>query len=223
MKKTFISATIGLALAASACAVDNSGSYSTPTTGNSTLKGFTMDFSAITSFTINGSQLDREAMEEKHYTTLQLESLTLTKSGGGGFSDIKLAVYELGENNSLSDYLGVTGVGLHDGKETSAGLAKNSVVTYTFETPVNLSTSGHYVFMFVQSDKDATASNLETYGKTVKTAAAVGDSMLIPSSGDAWTKGTVATTYTFKAVPEPATATLSLLALAGLAARRRRK
>ena len=73
---------------------------------------------------------------------------------------------------------------------------------------------GQYL-IFTLSEFERSAMNWETDGLTVKGLTA-GDSI-------EWNESGTALYLNHKLVPEPTTATLSLLALAGLAARRRRR
>ena len=63
--------------------------------------------------------------------------------------------------------------------------------------------------------------NLLVELRTTKALATTGDLKLLTTVGGSSTNSTLSN-MSIKAIPEPATATLSLLALAGLAARRRR-
>ena len=170
-------------------------------------------------------------------TELNLDSLTiLTRTGSVSTNDMKEAVYA---------YEGDSKVGTYLGSSTSTGteITADTTLTLTF-SGVTIDPTARYQFLFVRADAtDLTLSTFDGY-KTAATSwgVAVTNSFgaQIPSGWgtykgngiDSWEGNYVpVTTLTMSTVvapespvvPEPATATLSLLALAGLAARRRRR
>ncbi len=171
--------------------------------------------------------------------TVSLSSIRVTSpdaSSGTYTSDVKLAVYtytSTGSGSSSTDVLG-----------SLVGLSTNSTgswtanTNYTFEfSDVTLESGTRYAFVFVSADSTAEslASALES-GTYSGTAFRVVVSSGLQSGGDFtrlygtglsgstyWSGYAVDATYvTTAAVPEPATATLGLLALGALALRRRR-
>ncbi len=150
--------------------------------------------------------------------------------------DVKLAVYtytSTGSGSSSTDVLGSL-VGL----STNSTKSWTASTDYTFEfSGVTLESGTRYAFVFVSSDSTAEslASELES-GIYSGTAFRVVVSSGLQSGGDFtrlygtglsgstyWSGWAVDATYvTTAAVPEPATATLGLLALGALALRRRR-
>ncbi len=170
-------------------------------------------------------------------TELNLDSLTIqTRSGDVIAKDMKVAVYT---------YTGDSTVGTYLGSSSSTGTEITADTTYTLTfSGVTIDPNARYQFLFVNADADAvTLGTFDGY-KSVATSwgVAVTNSFStgIPggwgtykSNGiNSWegqyipvttlTMSTVGSTES-PVVPEPATATLSLLALAGLAARRRRR
>ncbi len=170
--------------------------------------------------------------------TVSLSSITVTSPSTEGSAsqytgNVKLAVYTYTSTGSggTGDVLG-----------SLVGLSTNSTggwtasTNYTFEfSDVTLESGTRYAFVFVSSDSTAEslASALES-GTYSGTAFRVVVSSSLQSSGDFTRLYTTAlnsyysgmavdaTYVTTAAVPEPATATLGLLALGALALRRRR-
>ena len=168
---------------------------------------------------------------------LNLDSMTLlTRSSGSSTVDMKVAVYTYVGDNTIGTYLGSS-------SSTGTTVANNATITLTF-SDITIDPTARYMFLFVKAD--ATDEILATFDGYKSVATNWGISVTnsfssqIPSGWGTY-KGkeinswegnyipvTTLTMSTIEApitpsVPEPATATLSLLALAGLAARRRRK
>ncbi len=235
MKYTLFTA---LALAAAiAYGGEETDTYTTTTSETSTNKGnysaWTVVWGSSTglSTTLNGETATIP-------NTVSLSSITVTSPSDGSSttSDVKLAVYtytSTGSGNSSTDVLGSL-VGL----STNSTGSWSASTEYTFEfSDVTLESGTRYAFVFVSSDSTAEslASALEsdTYSGT---AFRVVVSSGLQSGGDFtrlygtglsgssyWSGWAVDATYvTTAAVPEPATATLGLLALGALALRRRR-
>ena len=167
-------------------------------------------------------------------TSVQLDSVTLMTRNSGSYNDIKIAVYEYTSDGNVGDLLGLS---------SAASFATNSNVEFTFSGSVTLNPASRYQYMFVSAD--STTEDVDTYNEYKAKATSWGLALTnkesdgnaytyanIPSGWGTYTNGTAngwqdmllpVVTVTTSSVPEPTTATLSLLALAGLAARRRRK
>ena len=168
--------------------------------------------------------------------TFDLDSVTLQCSAKTGSHDsiAKLAIFERQGSDSIGKFVALSNATTH----TCSGNT-----TYDFADVITLTSSNQYQFFWVKSDTSAdvfskTEGNQNTYATYAATsvfdkvyvAAAVNSNMFLPT-GDGIVKDTGYTQWdghnmamvTLNLVPEPTTATLSLLALAGLAARRRRR
>ena len=161
---------------------------------------------------------------------LNLDSITLqTRTGNVTTAAMKVAVYEYTGDSTTGTYLGISETTLQD-------VAADTTYTLTFDG-ITVNSSSRYQFLFVDGN---TTADLTTFDGYKEAAMAWGVSVTnsfsaqIPggwgtykgSGINSWEGNYVpVTTVTLSTpvVPEPATATLSLLALAGLAARRRRK
>ncbi len=171
--------------------------------------------------------------------TFDLDSVTMQCGTAGDYqipATSKLAIFERQGEDSIGTFVGLS--------ESTAFTVGNT--TYDFTDVITLDTAKQYQFFWVSSTTTAnifstTEDNMDEY-KTVavktrfdkvNVAAAVnsnmnlptGDGIIFNSNYTGWSDQNMAV-VSFNAVPsipEPATATLSLLALAGLAARRRRK
>ena len=162
---------------------------------------------------------------------LTLESITLLSRSDQIEScpDIKVAVYAYTGDHTTGTYLGVS--------TNSTGTAAADT-TYTLNfTGITIDPNERYQFLYVNANADVTT--LSTFAGYQAASAQWGTSVTnsfgtnIPAGWGTYKSNGInswegqyvpVTTITLSApsVPEPATATLSLLALAGLAARRRR-
>ena len=167
--------------------------------------------------------------------SVYLDSVTLMTRKDGSYNDIKIAVYE---------YTGDFTVGTLLGLSSAASFTTNSSVEFTFSGSITLDPTALYQYMFVSGD--STVEDVDTFDEYKAKAQNWGLALTnketvegeytfanIPSGWGTYTNGAAGAwqgmllpVVTIKtstpAVPEPATATLSLLALAGLCARRRR-
>lgn len=170
-------------------------------------------------------------------TELNLDSLTIqTRSNDLIAKDMKVAVYTYTADYTVGTYLGSS-------SSTGTEITADTTLTLTF-SGVTIDPNARYQFLFVNADADAvTLGSFEGY-QSVATSwgVAVTNSFSASIPGgwgtykgsgiNSWegqyipvttlTMSTVGSTES-PVVPEPATATLSLLALAGMAARRRRR
>ena len=219
MKKTLIAlmALAGLA-AAETYTASTPAKSGTGAQGN--YYGFTLTFDNSTYLTTNVPA----------DTELNLDSITLqSRSDNSTATAMKVAVYKYEGDSTTGTFLGTS-------VTTLADVANDTTYTLTFED-LTVNSSDRYQFLFVQAD---TTEDLTTFAGYQAAAMSWGTSVTnsfgasIPggwgtykSSGiNSWEGQYIpVTTVTLStpAVPEPTTATLSLLALAGLAARRRRK
>ncbi len=227
MKKTLI-ALMALASVAAADTYTSSTPAKSGSGAQGNYYGFTLAPDNATYLTTNIPQ---------GVTELNLDSLTiLTRSGSASATDMKVAVYTYTGDSTVGTYLGSS-------SSTGTGVAADTTLTLTF-SGVTIDPTARYQFLFVQAD--ATDLTLGTFDGYKSVAIAWGISVTnsfsaqIPGGWgtykgngiNSWegnyvpvttlTMSTVASTET-PSIPEPATATLSLLALAGLAARRRRR
>ncbi len=234
MKYTLFTA-LALTAAAIAYGDEETDTYTTTTSETNTNKGnysaWTVVWGSSTglSTTLNGETATIP-------DTVSLSSITVNSPSDGSSttSDVKLAVYT---------YTSTGSAGTGDVLGSLVGLSTNSTggwtasTNYTFEfSDVTLESGTRYAFVFVSSDSTAEslASALEsdTYSGTAFRVVVSTD---LQSSGNNFTRAygadlatywsgiAVDATYvTTAAVPEPATATLGLLALGALALRRRR-
>lgn len=182
--------------------------------------GFTLAFDAATYLTTSVPS----------NTELNLDSITLlTRSNDSTAEAMKVAVYKYEGDRTTGAFLGTS-------VTTLENVANNTTYTLTFEN-ITVNSSDRYQFLFVQAD---TTEDLTTFEGYQAAAMAWGTSVTnsfstnIPGGWGTYKNNAInswegqyipVTTVTLStpAVPEPTTATLSLLALAGLSARRRRK
>lgn len=168
---------------------------------------------------------------EKLLEMFQLESVTLPCSATGGTyaSSAKLAVFERAGSDAAGYFVGISGATTHSTGD----------VVYSFSEALTLDTTKQYQFLFVSADTEASAFSTTVTNQEAFAAVAVasrfdrcdpagslpkGDGVIYNNSFSDWAGQNMAkATLNGQSIPEPATATLSLLALAGLAARRRRK
>ncbi len=163
-------------------------------------------------------------------TELNLDSITLlTRSSDSTAAAMKVAVYKYVGDNTTGTYLGIS-------ETTLENVANDTTYTLSFEN-ITVNSSDRYQFLFVDAN---TTQDLTTFAGYQAAALQWGTSVTnsfsqnIPGGWGTYKSNGInswegqyipVTTVTLStpAVPEPTTATLSLLALAGLAARRRRK
>lgn len=163
-------------------------------------------------------------------TVLNLDSITLqTRTGNATADAMQVAVYKYTEDSTTGTYLGLS-------TTTLKNVATDTTYTVEFDG-ITVNSSDRYQFLYVTA---ATTEDLATFDGYKAAAMAWGTAVTnsfstqIPggwgtykgSGINSWEGNYIpVTTVTLSTpvVPEPATATLSLLALAGLAARRRRK
>ena len=161
--------------------------------------------------------------------TLNLDSIELLTRNNESYSNVKLAVYEYVSDNTTGTYLGSSSV---------ESYATNTLTTFEF-SDLTINKGTRYQFMFVKAD--ATDSDLTTFDgykeqSMIWGIATTADKYAgtLPTGWGIYTNNTIngwsdhrmpvmTVNTSAPVVPEPTTATLSLLALAGLAARRRRK
>lgn len=137
---------------------------------------------------------------------------------------VKIAVYT-DNNGTIGSFVGIS-------SSTAYAYGSDKYMTYSF-SGVELNSSSTYWYMFVNDS--ATEATLAADGLNVHSLR-MGATAVTAADGSALTvtsptaDATLSTDNYFPSmtiktspIPEPATATLSLLALAGLAARRRRK
>lgn len=225
MKTLLITA---LAAASVACATE----YTTSITGTSLDQwgdsaGFTLSLTGYADYTTTPN-LDALTTPTVYLTSLKVVNTTSTTIDDSS-AGVGLAVYEVGDGDTT------TFVGLSD-IQVDAVCTQNGSITFTFDN-LALGTDTTYKFFYVNANADSAslADGSMTLGEVDRTWAV----QLVKSSsqassnvyrnngsttiGNSWMANVTLTTTDTLAVPEPATATLSLLALAGLAARRRRK
>ena len=226
MKKTLIA----LVALASVAAADT---YTSSTPGKSGT-GAQGNYYGFTLSPANTTYLTTDIPEG--VTELNLDSLTLlTRSGSNSSVDMKVAVYAYAGDSTVGTYLGSS-------SSTGTTVGNDATITLNF-SGVTIDPTARYQFMFVKAEStDLTLSTFDGY-KSASTAWGISVtnsfSANLPQGWGTYKGNGInswegmyvpVTTLTMSTVvapespvvPEPATATLSLLALAGLAARRRR-
>ena len=163
-------------------------------------------------------------------TQLTLESITLqSRSGSATAAAMKVAVYKYEGDHTTGTFLGLS-------ETTLENVADDTTYTLSFNG-ITVNSSDRYQFLYVNANTTEDLTTFDGYKAAAMswgTAVTNSFSTQIPggwgtykgSGINSWEGNYVpVTTVTLStpAVPEPTTATLSLLALAGLAARRRRK
>ncbi len=162
-------------------------------------------------------------------TELYLDSITLlTRSNNATADAMKVAVYKYTGDSTTGTFLGLS-------ETTLENVANNTTYTLTFDN-ILVNSSDRYQFLYVAAN---TTEDLSTFDGYKAAAMSWGTSVTnsfstnIPAGWGTYKSNGInswegqyipVTTITLSTpvVPEPTTATLSLLALAGLAARRRR-
>ena len=222
MKKTIIAL---MALAGMAMASDFSSSITTGNAGNGNYYGGTVK---LTDTFFNTSFSSEELTALPEILTLDSISFYSRTSGTQVSNTVYLAVYEYTADSTTGTF-----VGLSSNKVTADTL--NTALTFSFEG-ITISSNKQYQLLFVNSE--STAENVATFEGYKTHAINIGLNVLNQGSlptGDGTYKSNGINSWegsyipkltietSVPTVPEPTTATLSLLALAGLAARRRRK
>ena len=233
MKKTLIalSAIAGLALSAQGATIFTTTTPEGTNRGNG-YYGFTVSI-ADTNWT--NSTIPSDISE------VNLESITLLTRDSGDATytdDIKIAVYTYNDDGTTGTFLGLS--------DAQSYLGNNQNITFNFDTDIVLTNSGSTLYQFMFVSADATADDVDTFDEykevakgwsitvtnNYATTSDSGTSPNIPKGWGTYTNGTVSawggqylpvvTITTSEIVPEPATASLSLLGLAALMIRRRR-
>ncbi|MBR4107769.1 MAG: PEP-CTERM sorting domain-containing protein [Akkermansia sp.] len=216
MKKT-----IALLLVAAGFAMADTYTASTPAKSGAGAQGnyygFTIAFD-------NSTYLTTDVPAD---TVLNLDSITLQSRTDGTAIDMKVAVYTYEGDRTVGTFLGTS---------STVTYAADTTFTLTFDG-IQVNSSDRYQFLYVAaSTDDSTLSTFEGYQAAAMswgTSVTNSFSTNIPAGWGTYKSNGInswegqyipVTTVTLSTpvVPEPATATLSLLALAGLAARRRR-
>lgn len=160
----------------------------------------------------------------------ELESITLSCSSAGGSyaTSAKIAVFERQGRDEAGYFVGLSNATTHSTGD----------ITYDFSDSITLDTTKQYQFLFVNADTEASIFATDAINQSVFEQVATtsrfdrynpdgdlpsGDGIIFNTSFSSWGGQNIAVVTLTGTVPEPTTATLSLLALAGLAARRRRK
>lgn len=226
MKKTTLTL-LALALGGLASAVTVQTGAGNGTTGMGNYNGFTLKLTDTFMEVEDGLLSD----------LFQLESLTLSTPGPGGMghlSPFKVAVYQYTSDGTIGDFVALS---------EQAIWAAATPTTLNFGR-IELQTNQQYQYLFVNTsataegltDLSASGSTLLSNYQAVSGKGRISLTQMdsLPSGDGTYTNNTingweslyipqVKFTGTTPAVPEPATATFALLALAGLAVRRRRK
>ncbi len=230
MKRTLITSALIAALAAPAVMAQDTAEQTSDYTiglksgyasGDGNYNGWTM--------ALTDSFLDATETNLGTLSSVVLDSVTINNrtSGDQTSGSVYLAVYLYSE-----DYTTGTFVGVSDNVATNGNV--NGSNTFTF-TDVTLVPNEQYQYLFVTSNDTTTLATFEGYksvahqfglnvanitGGTLPT----GDGTYKGNGLDTWESSYMPNVSVAVSVtPEPTTATLSLLALAGLCARRRRK
>ncbi len=238
MKRTLLTI---LALGSASFAVADS---ITATTELSTGTGYTNDGNRRSGFVVNLAEAvtytlnNSEITDFTAYDSVKLDSITLnTATSNNSASSARIVVYKLDSITGDDRTTNLTYCGVSD----YVTIQDQTAVTFTFTAAFTLSTDGAYGFFFV-NDTDTISDTVLSSATSLST---ISDGLVafrvqhtwsnmpgaeLKADGTSWSNGEIPiATYNITAtkadanVPEPATATLSLLALAGLAARRRRK
>ena len=199
-------------------------------TGTSSMLGF--------AFTLNATSDDytvTNTMEIEFPEVLTLKEVSFDKvfvfnknnKYGTGITSKDGYLYITDTEGTILGISGATSVSAN----TDSGAAGGSV-TFTLDCG-NITAGKEYQAWFMGSDSSYSTSNtgVQTISFSDTTVELRSSSALVGTSGDlklltntdAATSSHTFANMSIKAIPEPTTATLSLLALAGLAARRRRR
>ena len=219
MKKTII-ALVALTGIAAAETYTASTPEKSSDTSQGNYYGFTLSFDNATYLTTNVPA----------QTELVLDSITLlTRSSSNTAAAMQVAVYKYTGDNTTGTFLGLSTTTLANVKDSTA-------YTVTFED-ILVNSSDRYQFLFVNANTTEDLTTFDGYkAASMSWGVSVTNSFSAQIPGgwgtykgngiNDWEGNYVpVTTVTLSTptIPEPTTATLSLLALAGLAARRRRK
>ena len=229
MKKTLITATLIAALA-TAPAVLAEDSYTIEladgfASGNGNYNGWTM---SLTDRFFDATASATESPDLGDLSSVLLNSVTINNrtEGSQTFRNVYLAIYQYSGNNTTGTFIGVS-----NEIATNGDLGGSN--TFTF-TDVTLDPNDQYQYLFVTSNDAATLATFDGYKsvsaqfglnvKNINAALPPGDGTYTSRDLNSWQGNYMPNVgISVSATPEPTTATLSLLALAGLCARRRRK
>ena len=231
MKKTLITATLIAALA-TAPAVLAEDSYTIEladgfASGNGNYNGWTM---SLTDRFFDATASATESPDLGDLSSVLLNSVTInnrTDAGGSQtFGSVYLAVYLYSADKTTGTFVGIS-----NNVATNGNL--NGSNTFTF-SDVTLDPNEQYQYLFVTSNDTTTLSTFDGYKSVAhQFGLNVANINATLPSGDGTYKGSGLNDWEgsympnvsvgVSVTPEPTTATLSLLALAGLCARRRRK
>ena len=203
--------------------------FTSSTTGNGTVGNgnyYGCTFELRDAFVATTPTLSTEPTIHVHLT---LDSITFYSrtSGNQPNTTAYLALYEYTADNTTGTFVALS-------SNTVTANTTNSSFTFNFEDVI-IDTTKQYQMLFVNDS--STAENVASFNGYKSHAVSVGINVLLQGSqlpgGDGTYKGNGINSWegnyipkvTVKTsnIPEPTTATLSLLALAGLAARRRRR
>ena len=198
--------------------------------GTSSMLGFTFTLKANSSDYTVTNTMEIEFPEVLTLTEVSFDKVFVFNKNntyGSGITSKDVYLYITDTEGTILGISEATSVSANTNANTTGGS-----VTFTLDCD-NLKTSNEYQAWFMGSDSSYSTSDtgVQTISLSGNTVELRSVSALVSTSGDLklLTNTSAATTnHTFanmsiKTVPEPTTATLSLLALAGLAARRRRK
>lgn len=229
MKKTLIAL---LALGGIAMANTYTGitfSNANTGTGLTSLLGLTFNLKAASSdYTVTNT------MSDTFPQTLTVTEISFDKAFvfnknnkyGEGISSKDVYLYITDESGTILDISSATAVSANTNANSTG-----DAVTFTLDCD-NIQANTNYRAWFMGTDsgytvesttgvKTITTTDNLVELRTTKALATTGDLKLLTDASGSTANSTLSN-MSIKAIPEPATATLSLLALAGLAARRRR-
>ena len=202
---------------------DFTSSITTGNAGNGTYYGATIK---LTDSFVSTTFSDSSITELPDILTLDAITFYSRTSGSQAGGTVYLAVYKYEADSKTGAFVGLS-------TNSVQANTLNASLTFNF-SDVTSSSKQQYQLLFVNDS--STATNIATFDGYKEHGAGIGLNVLQQSSlpsGDGTYKGTgindwegmyiPKVTIATSSVPEPTTAALSLLALAGLAARRRRK